>query len=188
METQEKKLRPTRLWKFTDAAKEKPNVEPGVAVPGESYTVRELFDRMAKGLDVGGGKDVTYDPEADFDSDDLEKLKDLDLFEQEQIRTEMAKGMVEKEKTIKEAKAKAKAAYEEEQRERDEWKAERKAKRKEASGQPQKPQDGPEAGGTQWNKAEGTFVAYKGCNEAKSERSERTLASGWQNPASTTLT
>lgn len=85
-----------------------------VTVPDESLTVRDIVDRFTKGhsLGVGQVKEPIYNPDADFDSEDLEKVKSMDLFDLQQYREAVADRAyaIEAELKKREASDAAKAA------------------------------------------------------------------------------
>lgn len=69
-------------------------------VPDESLTVRQILDRYSRGLPTGS-RQPTFDSEATLDSEDLEKIKTMDLYEQEEYRTALANRALDLEKHIK---------------------------------------------------------------------------------------
>lgn len=57
-----------------------------LTIPDESISVRGLLERYTQGLDLGGGFEPIYGEEdADFDSFDLEKVRQLDLFDRQEL-------------------------------------------------------------------------------------------------------
>lgn len=88
-----------------------------MTVPNEAYTVREIFSMYRANIGPAVARDPKFDPAADFDSDDLEKLHHLDLAELQEYKLRLLEEMKandEKVKTMKsEASAKRKAELEE---------------------------------------------------------------------------
>lgn len=79
---------------------------PSMTVPDESYGVREIMEKFTTGLQPPGiMREGKFDPAADHDSDDLEKLKDLDLVERQQYSENLAQKMLASEEVIKKTKA-----------------------------------------------------------------------------------
>lgn len=103
-------------FKLLDSHKEK-NTEASMTVPNEALTVRELFARSAAGMPLTL-KESTFDSQADFDSPDLEKIKDMDLFDRQEMAALNAEEVKRKKQAIdqilKDKKAKAQQRIEEE--------------------------------------------------------------------------
>lgn len=74
--------------------KEKPNAMPSMTVPDESYTIKELFERFARGQSTGARfREGSYnmdDRNDDFDSPDLEKVKTMDPVDRDALANEVA--------------------------------------------------------------------------------------------------
>lgn len=79
-----------------------------MTVPDDSYSIRELLEKYSRGMMPPVGKQGQFDPGADLDSDDLEKLPHQDLFEIQERREALGADMIDKERQLKE-KAKADA-------------------------------------------------------------------------------
>lgn len=90
--------------------------EPSITVPGESYTVRELFKRFAQGTAPAVGRQGNFNDTVDFDSDDLEKIQHQDLVDLEATvkrykenadyaRAQLKKRLDDEERETKERKA-----------------------------------------------------------------------------------
>lgn len=76
------------------------NDEPSQTIPGEAYTIQEIFERSAGGLlDNTNANPIFYD-DMDFDDVDFEKLKHLDLTEIKEIKRAVLDREIEL-KTIK---------------------------------------------------------------------------------------
>ena len=71
-----------------------------VTVPGESYTIQELFQRSQSGIDLPV-RNQYYGDDSSLDDHDLEKINSLDLVEQE-IALQQASQVIEKAKQKKE--------------------------------------------------------------------------------------
>lgn len=80
---------------------------PSETIEGESYTIRELYQRHARGIDITGHnpEDAVFDEDVSHDSLDRSKFKQLDLVEQSeliQINQQNINTLTEnREKTIK---------------------------------------------------------------------------------------
>lgn len=104
-----------------------------VTVPDESLSIRDIVEKYTKsggvvsGISQKVGRDGPEDQ--DHDSEDLEKLKTEDLYDQELYRRELADKMVNQEKALKKQRAESKAKAEAEAAELAELKAELKAKK-----------------------------------------------------------
>lgn len=63
------------------------NTLPSETIAGESYTIRELFQRHARGLDIVGNSpnDAVYDEDVTHNSTDRNKYTQLDLVEQSEL-------------------------------------------------------------------------------------------------------
>lgn len=113
------------------------NTLPSMTVPDQTMSVKEILQRYAKGLPLGGAKVPMY--EEDYDEDNTDILPDpktLDLAELEEF-SKQAKSELEeiKEKANKKAKEKAeKKAAEDKAKEREEWLKEQKKASKELPG------------------------------------------------------
>lgn len=55
------------------------NTKPSLTVPDQTMTVREIMERYARGLPIGGSRLPSYDEE-----DDMPDIKTLDLTEREE--------------------------------------------------------------------------------------------------------
>lgn len=93
----------------SDLGKEHPTGE-SLTVPDETYTIREIVERFVRGNDIDDSlvRDESNDSGADFDSEDLEKVPHMDLFDREELLEETktkianAKVFLEKQKKAKE--------------------------------------------------------------------------------------
>lgn len=56
------------------------NTSPSMTVPDQTMSVREIMDRYARGLPVGGSRLPQYDEE-----DDMPDIKTLDLVERQEL-------------------------------------------------------------------------------------------------------
>lgn len=131
------KLKTKRLvkpseWRLDEYGMEK-NTLPSVTVPGESYTVQQLFQRMQNGLMPDIAKNGSFDSHASLDSDDIEKIAHLDLYERQQFQTELASQMLEKETRVKELQAEQARQKEEERQNWLDFIRERKSKKSDHS-------------------------------------------------------
>lgn len=83
-----------------------------MTVPDDSLSMRDILDKFSKGMDPSVSRDVTYDGDANFDSPDLEKLRDSDLVDREEYASELAVSNAATKKSLDETIAKQKAATE----------------------------------------------------------------------------
>lgn len=59
-------------------------------VPGMSYSLRELVEKFAGGIDPMVSKVAQWNDEDDFDAEDLSKVGGLDLVERDELRSDVA--------------------------------------------------------------------------------------------------
>lgn len=114
-------------FKLTKEDCETPKGE-SITVPDESMSIQSILQKFTTGLDQGIYREGQFHG-GDFDSPDLEKLRDADLFEKEQFRRGLATKMVEDERLIKEADAKEKKRLAEEDAEMQELRRQLRAKK-----------------------------------------------------------
>lgn len=105
-----------------------------LAVPEEGYTVRQILDRHQAGMSLDSiSRKESYDSAVDFDSEDLEKLRDGDLVEQlEALEEFTARAQVMKDELEKADKARQDSAAQEAAEQeaiRQEYRQRKKAKR-----------------------------------------------------------
>jgi len=74
-----------------------------LTVPGESYTIPELFDRFRSGMPLNVEREVYYDENADFDTDVRIHAPDLDLSDLDVIKGDVDR-VLEKKKFIEKTK------------------------------------------------------------------------------------
>lgn len=72
-------------YSFVHQPKETPQ-NPSMTVVGQSYTIRELYDRFTNGIDDNQKTDPIFVPDSTHESPDFFRLSKLDLVEQDQIR------------------------------------------------------------------------------------------------------
>ena len=77
------------------------NTEPSKTVPDQAMSVRELLQRFANGLPLGGGKDPIYEGE---DGDGIDPRR-LDLAERQELEIAARKELAEIEERLKSSKA-----------------------------------------------------------------------------------
>lgn len=94
-------------WKLESRHLEKPSGFSRT-VPDEAYTIQEIFQKHASGINLGVTRRGNYDPKASLESEDIEKLAHLDLFDREEKSRSLAEDMLKFEAEI-EADKKAKA-------------------------------------------------------------------------------
>ena len=58
---------------------EKENNEPSETVPDQSYTISEIITRFTGGILPNITRDVSYDDEPTFESDDITRRPDFDI-------------------------------------------------------------------------------------------------------------
>lgn len=92
----------------TDAGMEHP-VGESLTVPDETYTIREIVERFVRGNEIDESflRSESEDSGADFDSEDLEKVSGMDLFDREELLQE-TKSKIESSKVFLEKQKKAK--------------------------------------------------------------------------------
>lgn len=124
-------------WDF-----EKPTTLPSEAVPGQALSMAELLKRHHEGTLIPVGKNPMYGDDlgvpVDFDSPDMEKLRDSDLVERQeflQANAQLKNEMDKKHKDIKE-KLTAKEKAEFDQRVRDAMLKDEPAKTKKSGNEP----------------------------------------------------
>lgn len=102
-----------------------------MTIVGESWTIPELLARSAQGLNIGSGRNETYDPDdVDFDDVDMSKLSRSDIVE----KAERLQLTLDKE--IEVARGKWKEKKEAEKKEADK----KEAEKKDDSGKSDKPE------------------------------------------------
>lgn len=116
-----------------------------MAVPDDSYTIRELIERFQNGIPLsqhmGNFDENVEGEEADHDDQDLEKFNKMDIAEQSEILREARELMLtEREKKERDLQAKRQA---EEDRRFNEAIAEAMRKREEESGQKEEEKKAP---------------------------------------------
>lgn len=88
------------------------NTEPSKTVPDQAMSVRELLQRYANGLPLGGGKEPIYEGE---DGDGIDPRR-LDLAERQELEIEARRELAEIEERLKSKKVeKSKANLSDEQ-------------------------------------------------------------------------
>lgn len=73
-------------------------------VPDESMSMREIMARYTRGMRIDATlqREGSFDSGADFDSPDLEKLRDMDLVEKDEFRAQLREDIAEFERTVEE--------------------------------------------------------------------------------------
>lgn len=86
---------------FSRSCYERPTGK-SVTVPGESYSLRDLLARHIRGERTPDTlyRVPAFDSSADFDTDDIEKMQHMDLFDREEYSRNLAAQMVETEKKV----------------------------------------------------------------------------------------
>lgn len=71
----------TQVEHWIDEFAEMSHEEPSITQPDQAYTIEQLMDRHRKGIltDLQIQKEAIFYDEMDFDSPDVEKLKDMDI-------------------------------------------------------------------------------------------------------------
>lgn len=92
-----------------------------MTVPNETMSVKEIMQRFMRGqkIDDAFMRQASYDSGVSFDSEDLEEVSRMDMFEREQLANELKQENQEKNKKLllfKEQKQKEKKASEDRQR------------------------------------------------------------------------
>lgn len=80
------------------------NNSPSETVPSEAMTIRQIFDRFRKGLPLGaqerrGG--FALGDDADFDSPDLDKLRESDFVERDEFQERLMDQIAVKQSELK---------------------------------------------------------------------------------------
>lgn len=89
---------------FTYDYKKQPKQKGGKGekiTQGESYTIQELFKKFAQGIHPNIERTGYYADNADFDSLDLEKVRDSDFFEKDVLAQKTANDLADKIKSGK---------------------------------------------------------------------------------------
>lgn len=88
-------------FKLLDSFKETP-VGVTLTVPDETMSVRELLERFISGQRIPDNlfRNGVYDESADFDTDDVEKLRGADFAEQDEVIARLKAGDVVRKKVI----------------------------------------------------------------------------------------
>lgn len=82
------RLRPlNKDWRLKAEHCETPKGE-SMTVPDETLTIREIVEKHIRGQRIADTlmRTPVYNESSDFDDDDMEKLRDSDLYEQEEIK------------------------------------------------------------------------------------------------------
>lgn len=105
-----KRLRTAHDFKLGLSDKEDHRFSKSQTVPDQSFSIQELLDKYARGVDVGVARNPVY-PEQDsgFDDVDLEKVGQYDMFDKEQLLVQAKRDQVEAKRKLAEGEA-AKAA------------------------------------------------------------------------------
>lgn len=131
MSMKERIFQSTIGWKLKASHMEK-TVGKSMTVPNEAFTVREIFAKYKAGIGPRIARDPQFDPAADHDSDDLEKLHHLDLAELEQYKIELLAKMKKQKEAIDADKKARDAERAERERELEEVREELRARKKAA--------------------------------------------------------
>lgn len=88
-------------------------------VPDETLSIKEILDRYTSGRTIGDAvaRQTSFDPNASFDSEDLEKIKHEDLFDQEERKRDLKSRIKDHEKQIEEDRKKEKLKNDQEKQE-----------------------------------------------------------------------
>lgn len=105
-----------------------------MTVPDESMSIETILKKFTTGLDPGVYREGSYDSSATFDSPDLEKLREADLYDKEVYRKGLAVKMLEDEKTLKDNEQKERARREAEAQEYNEVRDELRNRKKNTTG------------------------------------------------------
>lgn len=108
------KNRPQHLWTLEERHKEHPQGE-SMTVPDETLTIKEIMKKHVRGMRMAEElmRTPVYDSGADFDSEDLEEVARMDIFEREQVletHKEKIREAQEKQKKFLEERDKKKKA------------------------------------------------------------------------------
>lgn len=74
-------------------------------VPGEAYTIRQLFDKLYTGMDPGVKRNGIFDNEATHDSADLNQVAHMDLYDQDQYKQSVKSDIKRFEEELQQHKA-----------------------------------------------------------------------------------
>lgn len=107
MEKTKKKFIISNEYRF-DKTKHVEKVEgTSMTVPSETLTIRQIMERFSRGLPVSGSvQEPQYDSLATLDSDDIEKLSHMDLFEREEYQRALIKRVQNQKAKLDEEKKK----------------------------------------------------------------------------------
>lgn len=93
-----------------------------LSVPNEAYTIREIMEKHTHGINLGIDRQGIYEDEVDFDSPDMRKVKELDLYDREIISKENAENITRGKQLLDEENKKQKARSDQEKIELEELK------------------------------------------------------------------
>lgn len=81
------KLRDKYEFQLLDTDCEHDKDPVSVTVPDETMSIREIMTRFVRGMPLGGNvmRDGKYEEHSDFDSPDLEKVRDMDFVERDEL-------------------------------------------------------------------------------------------------------
>lgn len=82
-------LQNKREWVLSQSHLEHPK-GVSMTVPDESLTIKEILERFRRGQPLSiHTRDVLYDPESNFDSQDLEEVSRMDITDRSQLAQEL---------------------------------------------------------------------------------------------------
>ncbi|WNK13216.1 MAG: hypothetical protein [Microvirus sp.] len=81
------RLRSTLFYRLTRKDMETPR-GVSLTVQDDAYTVRDLYDKFTRGIDMGLDRSVSWSEDPDHDDHDLEKLPGHDLVERQELLAE----------------------------------------------------------------------------------------------------
>lgn len=122
------KMRNVVNYELTENDVERP-VGPSVAVPDETLTIRQIFEKFANGNSAFvSQREGIFDPAPSFDSEDLEKANAMDPVEKDALLEAMRAKRKFLESEIKSDQEKQKARKEQLEKERQQKRSEEKSR------------------------------------------------------------
>jgi len=100
-------------------------------VPNDAYSIKDILEKFTRGMDPGVTRQPGGDSGVSFDSPDLEKLRNADLYEKEEFATHLGSEMLSQKSILDKAAADNAAKEAAKLKEDEEMKAEFKRQRAE---------------------------------------------------------
>lgn len=106
---------------------------PSETLPSEAMTIRQIFDRFRKGLPLGApersGGYLVQGEDADFDSPDVDKLRESDFVERDEFQERLMNEIAQKQKQLKQRRQEETQRRQQEEKEINDLREELRARR-----------------------------------------------------------